>query len=234
VVTRVCLVHQNLLACQSAAPRDDPPAEAALWPAAAAAYDCRMRDREPRLSTACVFLRCGWLAVAWIAAAGCEVREELVEPSRATADRLLRAEALASGGLLGAAKGGSVADRESIEYVESLPAARGRATSDARPVLVVCRAAWCRWSTEIAQGALADPRVVALSRRFVCVMLDADRHADACRGLSVTAFPTVLILAADGTERSRTVGRPPAESLVAAMESGLSSSVAAGGSATRR
>lgn len=167
-------------------------------------------------------------------ATGCEIRDEVIEPTRATADRLLRADALSDGGMLGAAAGGPVPVRESIEYVESLPAARARAAADGRPVIVVCRASWCRWSAEIAQGSLADPAIVALSRRFVCVMLDADRHADACRSLNVTAFPTVIVLAADGSEQTRTVGRPTTTALMAAMESGIQAAVAAGEPALRR
>lgn len=174
------------------------------------------------------------VAVMGFAAPGCEIRDEVVEPTRATAARLLRADALTNGGMLGAATGGPVPARESIEYVESLPAAQTRAAAEGRPVLVVCRASWCRWSAEIAQGPLTDPGIVVLSRRFVCVMLDADRHADACRQLGVAAFPTVIVLAADGSEQIRTVGRPTTAALLAAMESGITATVAAGEPPLRR
>lgn len=175
-----------------------------------------------------------WPALVCLAATGCDIRDEVVEPTRATADRLLRAEALADGGMLGAAAGGPVAVRHTIEYVDSLAAALARAAADGRPVLAVCRASWCRWSADFAQGTLTDPRIVDLSRRFVCVMVDADRNADACRKLGVTAFPTVLVLAADGGERTRTVGRPTLATLTSAMESGLHATVATGATPTRR
>jgi hypothetical protein len=58
------------------------------------------------------------------------------------------------------------------------------------------------------------------------VTLDADRHADACKTLRVAAFPTVIVLGADGTERTRTVGRPTPSTLAATMETGLRATVA--------
>jgi hypothetical protein len=204
-------------------PRD--PREADLSADDAAAYDCRMARRFP---TAWRLVFCGPTAVACgLLATGCDIRDEVVEPARATADRLLRAEALVSGGMLGAAAGGPALPRDSIEFVEGYADALARATSESKPLLVVCRATWCRWSADFARGVLANPQIVALSRQFVCVMLDADRHADACKTLGVTAFPTVMVLGSDGTERTRTVGRPTLQALVSVMESGLHATVAA-------
>jgi len=168
-------------------------------------------------------------------AVGCDIRDEAVQPAVATADRLLRADALEQGGLLGAAVGGPpVATKQSIEYLEGFEAALARAASDAKPVLVVCRASWCRWSAELAQGPLADPRIIELSRAFICVMVDADRNGDVCRTLGVQAFPTVLVLAPDGAERTRTVGRPTIATLAAALESTLRPTVAAEAAAPKR
>jgi thioredoxin-like negative regulator of GroEL len=84
-------------------------------------------------------------------------------------------------------------------------------------MLVVFRAAWCRWSGELVQAAVADPRVVRLSRRFTCMAVDADRHADACRQFGVQAFPTVIILDATGTERFRATGSAASAHIATAM-----------------
>jgi uncharacterized protein YyaL (SSP411 family) len=84
-------------------------------------------------------------------------------------------------------------------------------------MLVVFRATWCRWSGELVQAAVADPRVVRLSRRFVCVAVDADRHPDTCRQFGVQAFPTVIILDPSGTERFRATGSAASVHIAAAM-----------------
>lgn len=193
--------------------------------AAAAAYDTRMI--RPRQTASRLFLHCLMPVVCGIVAGGCDIRDEVVEPDRATADRLLRAEALVAGGMLGAGAGGAAAPRDSIEFVEGYADALARATAESKPLLVVCGATWCRWSADFTRGALTDPQIVALSRRFVCVMLDADRHAAACQTLGVTGFPTVIVLGPDGAARTRTTGRPTPEALAAVMESGLRATVAA-------
>lgn len=125
-----------------------------------------------------------------------------------------------------------------IEYVEGFEAGLRRAAADNRPMMVIFRAAWCRWCAELAQGPLADRRLVALSRHFVCVVVDADRHAADCRRYGVKEFPTVVIASSNGEERRRWTGFPNVNELVAAMSGGLpaarvATSEATGADATR-
>lgn len=105
-----------------------------------------------------------------------------------------------------------------IEYVEGYEAGARQATASRRPLLLVFRASWCRWSGEITRGLLADPALVAWSRRFVCVTIDADRDAATCRTFGVTAFPTVIVIDAAGEERYRAAGAGAAVDLVATLE----------------
>jgi hypothetical protein len=143
------------------------------------------------------------------AALGCEVRDETTATA-ASGWQVM--PVVDSRPLLEVA----VAAPTAIEYVEGFDSGLRRAAEDGRPLLTVCRAAWCRWSTELAQGVLADPRVVTLSRRFVCVAVDADRDAATCRRFGVDRFPTVILCDASGTEQFRTSGSA-AEGLADAM-----------------
>ena len=104
-----------------------------------------------------------------------------------------------------------------IEYVEGYEAGLRRATAENRPLLVVFRAAWCHWCAEFARGTLVDRRLVGLSRQFVCVVVDADRHVADCRRFGVKEFPTVVVASSEGEERRRWKGCPSADELVAAM-----------------
>ena len=52
----------------------------------------------------------------------------------------------------------------------------------------------------------------------MCVLLDADRDADACRALGVRAFPTVLVQTAEGAEAARLTGRADAATLAVTLE----------------
>lgn len=111
-----------------------------------------------------------------------------------------------------------------IEYVEGLDAGLRRAVADDKPMLVIFRAGWCRWCAELAQGTLADRRLVALSRHFVCVVVDADRHTADCRRWGVKEFPTVLVTSPDGGEHRRWTGCPDADELIAVMSGRLPTS----------
>ena len=135
--------------------------------------------------------------LAALALAGCDVRDERALPPAAG---WRTGAATAAGPLLE-----SSVSAAGIEYVEGFDAAL-RAAAAGRPVLAVFRATWCRWSTELARETLAAPRIVTLARRFVCVAVDADRDAAACRRCGVDAFPTVLLLDAAGSERFRSTG----------------------------
>lgn len=165
------------------------------------------------------------VAVAVVVAAlagGCEVRDEAV-----------RTEPRASVWPLPAlAAGAGQRDRPppampGIEYVEGYDAAARRAATAGMPLLLVFRAAWCRYSGALVAGPLAADPVVARSRRFVCATVDADRDAATCRDYGVSGFPTVILVDAQGRERFRATGSAAA-GLVAAMDA-----VAATGGSTR-
>ena len=105
-----------------------------------------------------------------------------------------------------------------VAYMEDYDAATQRARAEGRPLLLVFRASWCRWSGALARGPLADPRIVALTRRCVCTQVDADRDAATCRSFGVTAFPTVIVLDALGRECFRGTGASAAGDLAAALD----------------
>jgi hypothetical protein len=153
------------------------------------------------------------LAAVWLAP-GCELRDEAVGPEAAARGwPAVTLEAARREGVQPRAAAGA-----GIEYVEGYEAGARRAAAGGLPMLLVFRAAWCRWSGEATRGPLTDAAIVDRSRRFVCVVVDADRDADTCRAFAVKAFPTVLVLDADGSERFRATGSSAAGGLVAALD----------------
>jgi hypothetical protein len=159
---------------------------------------------------------------------GCDIHDEPVRPAAATTNQLLRADTPLLEDMLKRGSAGPTIKPSTLEYVDGFDAGLKRAATESKPLLVICRAAWCRWSADMTQGTLADPRIIRLASRFVCVMIDADRHADTCRGLGVTAFPTVIVLTSAGEEKLRSVGRPAKEKLADALEATLPPAMAAG------
>jgi thioredoxin-like negative regulator of GroEL len=148
------------------------------------------------------------LLVVLVVWGGFEIRDEAVESPAPRAVRLTAAAPEAG---------------NAIEYVEGYEAGLRRATAENRPLLVVFRAAWCHWCAEFARGPLIDRRLVGLSRQFVCVVVDADRHAADCRRFGVKEFPTVVVATMKGDECRRWTGCPSAEELVSAMADTLPS-----------
>lgn len=162
-----------------------------------------------------------------VIAAGCEMRDEQALVGRAAWWWPASVGPPTAGGLI---DGSPVApdERPAIEYVEGFAAGSRRAADNGLPMLVVFRAGWCRWSNELAAAVAADRNIVALSRRFVCVTVDADRDPATCREFAVEAFPTVLLLEADGNERHRAVGAGAAETLASSMAGVLETGLGAG------
>lgn len=146
------------------------------------------------------------MALACLAAAlacGCELRDE---PVHAAGEQGIWPPP---------GPGRSVA---TVEYVEDYEAAARRAAAEGRPLFLVFGASWCRWTGELARGPLADRDVVARTRRFVCALVDADRDAATCRAHGVEAFPTVIVIDADGRERYRASGPGSAGGLATALD----------------
>jgi len=162
---------------------------------------------NPGRGAACARRAVRLVAAALVLAvlAGCDIRDEMPRTPRPRA-------------LLGDAGQTPGGGERAIEYVGGYEAGRQRAVAEARPLVLVCTAGWCRFSTEMTQRTLRDPRLVVVSRRAVCVLLDADRDADACRTLGVRAFPTVLVQTAEGEEAARLTGRADAATLAATLE----------------
>jgi thiol:disulfide interchange protein len=156
------------------------------------------------------------LAIA--ALVGCDVRDEPVQPAAADSIWPLVAQEAT---IRQTSPRGEHAPKPGIEYVEGYEAGRRRAETEQLPMLIVFRAAWCRWSCEFAQGALTDRGVVSLARRFVCVTADADRDAATCKAFGVSGFPTVVVLDAQGRERFRATGSSAAGGLATALRAVL-------------
>lgn len=173
----------------------------------------RRHEQPRRLSRRRVCSRLALTLLLLLAAEGCEIHDEQVQSEdRAAQRRLLRTSP-------GNAPLGGVHTRQStIEYVEGYVAGQERAAATGKPLLVICRAAWCRWCAGLSQGVLADPEVIARSGQCVCVTLDADRDADVCERLSVRAFPTVILQSPQGREIARLQGRSQVRGLAAAID----------------
>lgn len=156
-----------------------------------------------------------------VAACGCDMRDETV-PAAAENVVWPTAADRPDGGRLAVSRRAAA-----VGYVADSGSAVGRAAAEGRPLLLVFGASWCRWTGELTRGPLADPAVVARTHRFVCAYVDADRDEETCRAFAVDAFPTVIVIDADGRERFRAAGAAAAGDLAAALDAAAGSGNAA-------
>ncbi|HEY3594307.1 MAG TPA: thioredoxin family protein, partial [Polyangiaceae bacterium] len=108
------------------------------------------------------------------------------------------------------------APRATLTWEASESAARTRAETEHRPMLVDFTAEWCGACKELARITFADPKVMVEANRFVAVRVDAtndeDASVDAIKDhYGVVGLPTVIVLGSDGRERTRLTEFMPPE-----------------------
>lgn len=146
---------------------------------------------------------------------GCEVRDEEARrgPSAAWVETMASrlnaepAEPPSRGGPAGGA-----------EFVDGFAAGSRRARDGGLPLLLVFRAAWCRWSGDLLESVVANAEMISAAGRVVCVSIDADREPAVCRSFGVHTFPTVVVLDAGRQERFRATGAAARRGLATAIE----------------
>ena len=160
------------------------------------------------------------LALVVLLVVGCDVRDEVVHTTQSTHSRWPAPVTYridqndTQTGRSGSAR---------ISFIENCDIGLRLADVANKPLLIVFRAAWCRWSMALTHQTLSDPSIVALTDSFICVQVDADRHAETCRQYNVTQFPTILIVDTDDNEIIRRSGHTMAADLTPLLQSAFSS-----------
>ncbi|MFO0811261.1 MAG: thioredoxin family protein [Gemmataceae bacterium] len=108
---------------------------------------------------------------------------------------------------------------QELRWRDDFAAARREAESTGRPMLVDFGTVNCIWCRRLDATTFRDPGVRALlTERFVPVKVDADRDPRLAQKYGVTAFPTLAIVAADGTLLDRHNGYADAAGLTQFVE----------------
>lgn len=85
--------------------------------------------------------------------------------------------------------------------------ARGRAAAEKKIVLVDVFTTWCVPCKKLDTITWKDPKVLAwAAAHCVAIKLDAEKETEIAKRFHVDAYPTILLLRADGTEIDRLVG----------------------------
>ncbi len=103
-------------------------------------------------------------------------------------------------------------------WVEDYDQAKVQALKENKLILVDVWASWCEPCLRMDAQTWGQWTVVAESRKFVCVRLDADRHAATIVWLAAEVLPTVLVLDPFGTVMFRTKGFKSADEIVGILK----------------
>jgi thiol:disulfide interchange protein len=147
-----------------------------------------------------------WLAIGWFFILGCDN----VTPSQRPPSR-------------GESRGASVTKvaRGKLEFIEGYADGYQQARHEGRPMLVFFTASWCHFCHEMEAEAFNDGQVAALSRRFTCIMVDADREPDVCQEFRIRGYPAIQFLTPQGVPLNSLVGKQSATELMLQMQAAL-------------
>lgn len=158
--------------------------------------------------------RTAWLSVAvWMCllCGGCEIRDAADMPA-AGPNRPLdttETEKRPEGGAIGRI------------VFESFARGSQAARAQQKPLLVFFTAGWCKYCHQMANETFSQEAVIRLSRKFVCVLVDADAEPQLCREFEVHGFPTVQFISPGGVRLNRVTGKQPARQFLAQMNAAL-------------
>lgn len=111
---------------------------------------------------------------------------------------------------------------ESVSWIYSYSEALTRASFEQKLVMMDFYADWCGWCKKMDSETYQDSKVIAASKNFICLKIDADRYPEIAAGYGVTGYPTILFV--DSNERvvSGGPGYKDADTLLAEMNQALS------------
>ena len=129
---------------------------------------------------------------------------------------------LVLGLLLGAvAAAATLADdaaRAGVAWVEDWGAALKQAKGGDKLLMVDFYTSWCVYCKNLDREAFVDPRVVELSKDFVCAKLDAEVAKAAAMRYVPEGFPTIIFGSPTGDEIIRVSGYRTADQVYAVMK----------------
>jgi thiol:disulfide interchange protein DsbD len=109
-------------------------------------------------------------------------------------------------------------EKHPIPWMDDYASTLEKAQASNRLVMIEFWTTWCQYCGKLEKETLGDPRVVELSKEFVCAKLDADVQKVAASRYRPDGYPTVLFATPTGDEIVRVSGFKAADPFYTVMK----------------
>ena len=110
------------------------------------------------------------------------------------------------------------ADQVAVAWLEDWGAALKEAKQENRLLMVDFYTSWCLFCKNLDRESFVDPRIVELSKDFVCTKLDADVVKAATLRYHPEGYPTIIFASPTGDEIVRVSGYRTPDQIYAVMK----------------
>jgi thioredoxin-related protein len=104
--------------------------------------------------------------------------------------------------------------------------AQRRAEAEQKPLLLFFTAEWSSYCRQMRDDVFHRPEFADAAERFVVAEVDGAKHAELCAKYRVSAYPTLVLAAPDGTALDRIVGLSDAATIIVKMNAALTTFIA--------
>ncbi|MBV6457598.1 MAG: Thiol:disulfide interchange protein DsbD [Fimbriimonadaceae bacterium] len=105
----------------------------------------------------------------------------------------------------------------SIDWRKDLEKSVAKAKREKKELALYFKTTWCKWCDKFDKTTLIDDAVVEAMGTRVAVKIDAERNRALVRKYAVACYPTILLMDANGTIRTRIEGYKTADELLPAL-----------------
>jgi uncharacterized protein YyaL (SSP411 family) len=96
-----------------------------------------------------------------------------------------------------------------------------KAENEDIPVIIDFYTDWCSYCKLMDENTYTDPDVIAKSKSFVAIKVEAEKESDVSKNYDIPGYPTIFFLMPDGTIISKVVGYTEVEPFLKEMNDAL-------------
>ena len=85
-------------------------------------------------------------------------------------------------------------DAYAVSWEYNFEVALKKAKDAQKPLMLDFYTEWCGWCTKLDSDTYTDAKVNELSKKFICVKIDAEKNRGIASKYNVNGYPTIIFL----------------------------------------